>query len=86
MTEASGTKQASEQPGDNTAIRPFHISFPASDITELRRRVNATKWPEHETVTDAHRTITGGVGHNLPQEAPKAFAEAIVDVDALARP
>lgn len=29
----------------------------------------------------AHRTITGGIGHNLPQEAPKAFAEAIVDVD-----
>jgi pimeloyl-ACP methyl ester carboxylesterase len=29
-----------------------------------------------------HRTITGGVGHNLPQEAPQAFAQAILDVDA----
>jgi pimeloyl-ACP methyl ester carboxylesterase len=29
----------------------------------------------------AHRTITGGVGHNLPQEAPEAFAKAVVDVD-----
>lgn len=29
----------------------------------------------------AHRTITGGIGHNLPQEAPQAFAQAIVDVD-----
>jgi pimeloyl-ACP methyl ester carboxylesterase len=29
----------------------------------------------------AHRTISGGVGHNLPQEAPQAFAEAIVDAD-----
>jgi len=28
----------------------------------------------------AHRTIEGGVGHNLPQEAPRAFAEAIIDV------
>ena len=28
-----------------------------------------------------HRTIAGGVGHNLPQEAPQAFAQAIVDVD-----
>jgi len=28
-----------------------------------------------------HRLITGGVGHNLPQEAPSAFAKAIVDVD-----
>jgi pimeloyl-ACP methyl ester carboxylesterase len=33
-----------------------------------------------------HRTITGGIWHNLPQEAPEAFAKAIVDVDALARP
>ena len=30
----------------------------------------------------AHRVITGGVGHNLPQEAPQAFAQAIIDVDA----
>jgi pimeloyl-ACP methyl ester carboxylesterase len=29
-----------------------------------------------------HRTVSGGVGHNLPQEAPQAFVEAIVDVDA----
>jgi pimeloyl-ACP methyl ester carboxylesterase len=27
-----------------------------------------------------HRLITGGIGHNLPQEAPQAFAEAVVDV------
>jgi pimeloyl-ACP methyl ester carboxylesterase len=30
-----------------------------------------------------HRTISGGVGHNLPQEAPQAFAQAVVDVDRL---
>ena len=29
----------------------------------------------------SHRTIEGGIGHNLPQEAPKAFAQAIIDVD-----
>ena len=29
----------------------------------------------------AHRLIAGGIGHNLPQEAPRAFAEAVVDVD-----
>ncbi|WP_353064990.1 hypothetical protein RBB77_04390 [Tunturibacter psychrotolerans] len=28
-----------------------------------------------------HRLITGGVGHNLPQEAPQAFAKAVIDVD-----
>jgi len=31
--------------------------------------------------TYLHRTIKGGIGHNLPQEAPKAFAETIVEVD-----
>jgi pimeloyl-ACP methyl ester carboxylesterase len=30
-----------------------------------------------------HRLITGGIGHNLPQEAPQAFAEAIIDVAAV---
>jgi hypothetical protein len=30
----------------------------------------------------SHRVIEGGIGHNLPQEAPQAFAEAIIDVDS----
>jgi pimeloyl-ACP methyl ester carboxylesterase len=30
----------------------------------------------------AHRIITGGIGHNLPQEAPQAFAQAVADVDS----
>jgi pimeloyl-ACP methyl ester carboxylesterase len=30
----------------------------------------------------AHRNLTGGIGHNLPQEAPQAFAAAVIDVDA----
>ena len=30
----------------------------------------------------AHRIVTGGVGHNLPQEAPQAFAQAVIDVAA----
>jgi hypothetical protein len=33
-------------------VRPFHIDFPEAELTELRRRVNATRWPERETVTD----------------------------------
>jgi pimeloyl-ACP methyl ester carboxylesterase len=32
--------------------------------------------------TYSHRTIEGGIGHNLPQEAPEAFANAIIEVDA----
>jgi pimeloyl-ACP methyl ester carboxylesterase len=30
----------------------------------------------------SHRTIEGGIGHNLPQEAPKAFAQAVIGVDS----
>jgi pimeloyl-ACP methyl ester carboxylesterase len=30
----------------------------------------------------AHRTVEGGIGHNLPQEAPQAFADAVVAVGA----
>jgi pimeloyl-ACP methyl ester carboxylesterase len=32
----------------------------------------------------AHRLIKGGIGHNLPQEAPRAFAEAVIDADRYA--
>ena len=41
-----------------SAIRPFHVSFPEAELTELRRRVNATRWPERETVTDATQGAT----------------------------
>ena len=30
----------------------------------------------------AHRLINGGIGHNLPQEAPQAFAHAVIEVDS----
>jgi len=53
----------------------------------LEGDANGAPHPDPESYTRkfsgryAHRTIKGGVGHNLPQEAPQAFAEAIVDVD-----
>jgi hypothetical protein len=34
------------------AIRPFSFDFPQEEHVDLRRRINATKWPEVETVTD----------------------------------
>ena len=40
-----------------SAIRPFHVGFPEAELTELRRRVNATRWPERETVTDATQGV-----------------------------
>jgi len=43
---------------DNTAIRPFQVNFPESEVTELRRRIAATRWPERELVSDeASRSI-----------------------------
>jgi pimeloyl-ACP methyl ester carboxylesterase len=38
-------------------IRPFHINVPKAELTELRRRINATRWPERETVTDASQGV-----------------------------
>jgi pimeloyl-ACP methyl ester carboxylesterase len=37
---------------DNTAVRPLQVGFPEADLAGLRRRVDATRWPERETVTD----------------------------------
>jgi pimeloyl-ACP methyl ester carboxylesterase len=42
---------------DKSAIRPFQVKFPDAEVTELRRRVNATKWPERETVTDSSQGV-----------------------------
>jgi len=46
------TDSAQQASGDQTAIRPFKVGFPETELDELRRRVNATRWPERETVTD----------------------------------
>lgn len=35
-----------------SGVRPFHVSFPEEQLTDLRRRVKATKWPNRETVAD----------------------------------
>jgi hypothetical protein len=34
------------------AVRPFRVEFPKAELAELRRRIEATRWPERETVTD----------------------------------
>ena len=40
-----------------TAIRPFKVSFPESDLSELRKRINTTRWPDKETVADASEGV-----------------------------
>jgi pimeloyl-ACP methyl ester carboxylesterase len=49
--------EATEPPADQTAIRPFRVTVPEAELTELRRRINATRWPERETVTDASQGV-----------------------------
>src|SRR5262245_8559547 len=56
MTQTSATA-ASEQPTDRTAIRPFQFNFADAELADLRRRVSATRWPEHELVSDASQGV-----------------------------
>ena len=46
------TNAAKQAGSDVTAIRPFHVNVPEAELTELRKRINATRWPERETVAD----------------------------------
>ena len=55
MTQTTGTQRSSEQAD---AIRPFQkVNVPEAELAELRRRINATNWPERETVTDASQGV-----------------------------
>src|SRR5262245_223574 len=48
----------SPQAADNNAIRPFQVDVvPEAELAELRRRINATRWPERETVADASQGV-----------------------------
>ena len=38
-------------------VRPFSFNVPEAELTELSRRINATKWPERETVADASQGV-----------------------------
>src|SRR6476659_2950363 len=55
MTPTIATERSSERA--KTAIRPFQVNVPEAELTELRRRINATRWPERETVTDASQGV-----------------------------
>src|SRR6202171_1812401 len=65
MAQTSVTPRRSNQADDKNTIRPFHVNVPEADLTELRRRINATKWPERETVTDATQGVQLATVQNL---------------------
>jgi len=48
----SATEQRSEQATDKTAIRPFRVNVPETELADLRRRIVAARLPEKETVAD----------------------------------
>lgn len=43
--------------------------------------LDAPAYAQRFTGKYEHRVITGGIGHNLPQESPQAFAQAVIDID-----
>jgi pimeloyl-ACP methyl ester carboxylesterase len=66
----SAMPQRIQEAADKTAIRPFSVTVPEAELTELRRRVNATRWPEKETVADQ----TQGVQLATIQELARYWA------------
>jgi hypothetical protein len=43
--------------GDKTAIRPFQVNLPEAKIAKLRSRIDATEWPDRETVADESQGV-----------------------------
>ena len=69
-------------PADDDTIRPFKVGFPEEEVTELRRRVNATRWPDGETVTDDTQgvrlaTMQELARHFAAWEEPELFSEEV---------
>jgi hypothetical protein len=71
-----------ERPGQVPAIRPgTNTSFaPLKQIDAGAPHPEPAAYTKKFSGKYEHRTIAGGVGHNSPQEAPQAFAQAVVDV------
>ena len=57
MTTAVATHEKTSQLAGTAAIRPFKAQVPEAELTELRRRINNTKWPDRETVTDTTQGV-----------------------------
>src|ERR1700723_851957 len=57
MTQTAVAERGSKQASANTSIRPFQVNIPEAELTELRRRIIATRWPERETVADATQGV-----------------------------
>src|SRR5580692_4221220 len=57
MAPTTTTQSGGEKASDKNTIRPFQVNVPEAELTDLRRRIIATKWPDRETVTDASQGV-----------------------------
>jgi pimeloyl-ACP methyl ester carboxylesterase len=67
------TLEAAAAAMGGTAIRPFHIHFPDSDLADLRRRVAATRWPDKEQVADTTQGVQLAPMRALAQRWANAY-------------
>lgn len=64
-TQTSVAQEPSEQVSDADSIRPFHVNVPGAELTELRKRISATRWPDRETVRDQTQGVQLSTVQNL---------------------
>jgi pimeloyl-ACP methyl ester carboxylesterase len=57
MTQPGATQQGSAKAPGDAAVRPFRVTFPDDALTDLRKRIAATRWPERETVADQSQGV-----------------------------
>src|SRR5437773_1639234 len=91
----SGTDVAQQTGSNQTAVRPFEVGFPEAELTELRRRISATRWPEPETVTDDSQGVPLATMQELARywatdydwskcrERLSSFPQFITEIDGL---
>jgi hypothetical protein len=80
---------------DDTSIRPFHFDVPDEALNDLRRRIEATRWPERETVPDQSRAVPLATMQELArywaaeydwrpgEEKLKALLHFVTEIDGL---
>jgi len=64
MTKTTATQQSNELSADES-IRPFKVSFSDAELTDLRNRIKATRWPDREQVNDDTQGVRLATMHKL---------------------
>jgi pimeloyl-ACP methyl ester carboxylesterase len=66
MSTAADKPGSTESPGSD-AIRPFQVAFSEAELADLRKRINATRWPDRETVSDDSQGVPLAMMQRLAQ-------------------